>query len=537
MGKSSKKLRLLFKSFKKEQILVCILIFIEIILSACIPFLIKDLVDIITYSNEFKEVIEISFFIVLITLVNVFIGVVQNYMWHRLRLNSINFLRGKMFEKALLKSKSYFDNNGIGKIIAIVIDDVSMVAQNIVIGFPMLFSNVFKFLVVVIVLFTFNIPLTIITLSVIPLYFLTFNYINKRIRKTSKLERERFELVVKDAQEKLQGVDTIKVFNKEEFMTLKFNQVLSNHFKFVKKNLLYNNIGMGVNKLIISLLPIAILLYGSSLVAKGSLTLGTLIAFFTYISTIYEPLSNLSDYTMGLQTSLSVGERILEFLEKDLNDNKGEYVKEFKSIRFENVSFGYNDKNLILENLNFEINKGDKVGFVGESGKGKTTVLKLILGLYKPVEGAIYINDININNINIKSLYSLISLQEQNLFIFDGTLKDNITLNSEISNDKVDKAIEVSQISELRKGIDISEIQIAESGANLSGGQKQRICLARALAKEFELIILDEPTSALDYNLEDKIKESLKRYIDDKTLIIISHRESMLDICDKIIDL
>ncbi|WP_291579792.1 ABC transporter ATP-binding protein [Clostridium sp. UBA6640] len=528
----NKKIYQIFSSFRSKQIFICILISIEISIAAYIPFLIKDLINIITYNNSIDKVINISWILVIITILHVIILKFENYYWHKLRLESINFLRLKMFQSSLTKSKSFFDTKSIGEILALIMDDVSIVAQNIVIGLPMLFSNIINFIIIICVLFNLNRKLTVLTLLVLPIYIVWFHHLNKKVRKTSKYEREKFSIVMKDAQEKLQAVDTIKVFNMESIMTRNFESKLNSHFKFLKKNLVYNNLGSGLNRLIISLLPILILVYGSILITENQLSIGALIAFFTYISNIYEPLSNLSDYNLGLQASLSVSDRIMEFLELDIIKNIGTInINKFESIEFKDVSFGYEDNKFILKNFNFKINKGDHVGIVGKSGSGKSTLLKLLLGMYPVTSGQILINNIDIKNINIASLYSMMSIQEQVPFIFDGTLEENLVLNSSIKKtflDDIISAMYVSEIGSYDKKISLS---------NLSVGQMQRICMARALVKNPKILILDEPTAALDLDLEKKIQENLKSLTKDKTVLLVTHRTVLLESCNVILNI
>ena len=526
------KLYKLFSGFKKKQIFICVLISVEISVSAYIPFLIRDLINIITYNNNINKVISISEILFIITILHVIILKIENYYWHKLRLESVNYLRLKMFESALVKPKSFFDNKSIGEILAMIMDDTSIAAQNIVIGMPMLFSNIVNLIIVVCVLLSLNVKLTIITLSILPIYIVLFNHLNKKLRKTSKSERENFGMVMKDAEEKLQAVDTIKVFKMESFMTRIFKNKLDSHFKYVKKNLFYNNLGSGLTRLITSLLPILILTYGSILITKRQLSLGALIAFYTYMSNIYEPLSNLSDYNLGLQTSLAVSDRIIDFLELNIIKDTGKInISNFKSMEFKDMSFGYEPDKLIFKDFNFKINKGDHVGIVGKSGCGKSTFLKLLLGMYPANRGQILINDIDIRDVNISSLYSMISIQEQVPFIFDGTLEENLVLNSPIKRtflNKITDAMKVSEIGSFNKKISLS---------NLSVGQMQRICMARALLKNSEILIFDEPTAALDLNLEKQIQNNLKYLTSDKTVILVTHRTELLKDFNVILDL
>lgn len=534
--KVDKKLSEIFIKFRKQKVFLAIIITITTLVSACIPFLIMDLIDTITYNLNYSKIFNLGILIIVITLINIILDFIQNYYWHKLRLESVNYLREFMFKKMLFKSKLYFDNNSPGKILALIMDDSSIVAQNIVIGIPMLASNIIHIITLSIVLFVLSKQLFLLLLIVIPVYTLIFNKLNSNIRKTSRIEREHFADVMSDAQEKINGIDTIKVFQKENFMYENFSEKINKHFKFVSKNLLYQSMGSGLTGAIISLTPIVILLYGSFLISKNNLTLGGLMAFYTYISYLYEPLTNLSDFNLGVQKSLAVGENILKFLEIEENHIDGKVkVKEFETLEFYNVSFSYSKKDIVFKNLSFKINKGDKVVIKGGSGCGKSTLLKLILRMYTPTEGTIYVNGEDIKNIELSSLYNLFSIQVQNLFVFDGSIKENISLDKSIDKKEIYKSMNLAQLS--RESHPFDDIENIINNNSISGGQKQRVCLSRAFLKPFDILILDEPTSAIDSELEEKLKEELEILVNDKTLIITSHRPCLLELCNKEINL
>jgi ABC-type multidrug transport system fused ATPase/permease subunit len=541
MLKQNKQLKDLFKPYRKAQLSLCLLLSLQIILTAYIPFQIKELINLITINEALNLIIKTGLIIVVLTIIGVLIGMLQNYYWHRTRLSSVNYLRLKMFESALQKNKVFFDKHTTGEILAKIMDDVVIVAQNLVIGLPMLFANVLTLVVVVFVLFKLSFRLAIICIIILPIYYGVFHFLNKRIRHTSKMERERFSKVMEDAQEKLLGITTIKLFRKHNYILNKFKTTLDGHFKFVSKNALFNSLGTGLNSLIMSLLPIIILIYGGYLIKNSLITLGSLIAFYTYLSNIYEPISNLSNFNMGLQTALGMKDRILDFLNSDLEQDFGTVeISKFEYLEFKNVSFSYDSDKYILDNISFRINRGDKVAFIGNSGGGKSTILSLIARIYRPNSGEIIINGYNLEDINQHSLYSIIALLDQNPFVFNGSMEENISLGNTIDSAILNEVIAASRTSDLvTDNKSLKEYNITEFGSNLSGGQKQRLCLCRILAKHSQIIILDEATSALDIELENQIVDNLNSFFDknDKTLITVSHRPSILKICNKVIQI
>ncbi|MFR8870948.1 ABC transporter ATP-binding protein [Paraclostridium sordellii] len=534
--KIDKRLSNIFLKFKKQKVFLIIIIILTTLISAFIPFLVMDLIDTITYHLNFSKITKLGTLIIAITLIKIVLDFTQNYYWHKLRLNAVNHLREFMFEKMLYKSKEYFDKTSTGKILTMIMDDSSIVAQNIVIGMPMLASNIIHLLTVSVVLFILSKQLFLVLLILIPIYTIVFNKLNSKIRNISKIERVHFADIMNDAQEKIDGIDTIKVFQREEFMYKNFSEKIQNHFKFVSKNLFYESMGRGITDGIIALTPIVILLYGSFLIANEKLTLGGLMAFYTYISYLYEPLMNLSDFNLGRQKAISVGENILNFIDIECNEKDGVFkISEFEKLEFKNVCFSYKGENDIIKELSFTINKGDKVAIKGGSGSGKSTLLKLILRMYNPTYGNIYINNIDIRDIELSSLYKLFSIQVQNLFVFEGTIEENISLGKTINIEKIYKSMDLGQLN--RTLNPFNNIKNNINNNLLSGGQKQRLCLSRAFLKPFDILILDEPSSSIDIDLEYNLKSDLKKLIEEKTLIITSHRPSLLELCNKEINL
>lgn len=533
--KIDKRLNKIFINFRNQKLFLIFITTASTIMSACIPFFIMNLIDIITYDLNLSKITKLGFIIICLTLLNIILDFVQSYFWNRLRLRSINHLRKVLFEKMLYKSKEYFDKNNPGKILALIMDDSSIVAQNVVIGMPMLVSNIVHLITVSVVLFILSKQLFFVVLIGAPLYVFVFNRLNANIRKTSKSEREHFSTIMSDAQEKINGIDTIKIFQKESFMYKNFSKKINLHLKFICKNSVYQTLGNGLTNTIISLIPVIILLYGSFLISNEVLTLGGLIAFHTYIAYLYEPLMNLSDYNIGIQRSLAVSENILNFLYEDEAIIDGSYdLTTFETLEFDNVSFSYNDKDLVLENLSFKINKGDKVAIKGGSGCGKSTLIKLLLKMYTPTKGHIYINGIDIQDIKRSSLYGIFSIQVQNLFVFDGTVSENISLDSKLDTKKVFESMNIAQLT---KSHPFDNLENIINNNSISGGQKQRVCLARTFFKNFEILILDEPTASLDSEIESNLKIILESMVENKTLILTSHRPCLLELCNKEINL
>ncbi|MGV8145755.1 MAG: ABC transporter ATP-binding protein [Alkaliphilus sp.] len=527
-----------FEPFKKDQYFTLILTFIMAVLTAVVTFKVKTLIDTIMGKGELSVIYTTSVLILGITVIIVCIDVYQNYFWHNLRHRGMNFMRAKMYKAALYKPITFFKENSTGDVIAKVMDDASTLGQNAVISMPMLWANIIRLTVVLIVLFMLNISLAMLVVLSIPIYYILFNLINGRVRKASSNERNAFGKLFSNVQEKINGISETKIYKKENFIFGLFERDMKRYLKCIKKIVLFNALGMGISGLFTSVLPILVLIYGVFLTYNNVITIGTLIAFYTYLSFLNEPINNLSDFNLGLQRSLGMSNRVLGFLELEGDNQENKLTIDlFNKIDVKNVTFGYKKDKLVLKDINFSINCGEKIAIIGESGSGKTSLMNLIMGFYQPIKGEVLINKENVYKYNEESLFLKISLLQQNPIIFSGTIKDNILFGENYLQPRLDAVIKYTKLGSLverfEKGL---EEEITEQGSNLSGGEKQRISIARAIIREPELLILDEPTSALDVKTETSIVEHLDCYINEKkiTMIAITHKPTILSMCDKV---
>ena len=268
---------------------------------------------------------------------------------------------------------------------------------------------------------------------------------------------------------------------------------------------------------------------------SGNMSLGSLFAFYFYLGYLYEPMRNLSDWFSGVQVTLGMSDRILEFVDSAEVEDKKEAILSVDTIKVENLTFSYDEKNYIFKNFNTEMEKGDIIGIIGSSGSGKSTLIDLLLKRILNYNGKITINGIDLKDINRTSYYNLISYLEQDAFLFKGSLKENITFDN-FDEDNFEISTELSQVKKFNGKKD-GDFEIEIKGKNVSGGEKQRIALARALYKNSNLLILDEFTSALDFETEQEVVKNIKKISKDKIILIITHRKLPLSICNKLIDL
>ncbi len=393
-----------------------------------------------------------------------------------------------------------------------------------------------------VILYTIDQTMFLMVLIIAALYaVLVYGF----IKPFKKIQRESMEQGAKVSSyliESIQGVETLKAFNAEDDASLETEKryVKSTHIGI--KGAILGNIQGSLHGVVEALGGLAILWFGAYQVIQGNITLGSLLTFNALLGYFLDPLKNLIGLQQGLQQAVVAADRLSEVIDLELEVDAEESKKYSidtidNSIKLQNVDFRYGTRRLVLKDVSLEINGGEKVAIVGESGSGKTTLAKLLLNYYDIEKGNIQFDNKDIATINRESLRRQIGYVPQNVFLFSGSVEDNLQLGQEKSN--YEKMVEVCKdmmvddfVVDLPKKY---KSALIEGGANLSGGQRQRLAIARALIKEPELLILDEATSNLDAKTELAITNALTNKYQDLTTIIIAHRLSTIRKCDKIV--
>ena len=336
------------------------------------------------------------------------------------------------------------------------------------------------------------------------------------------------------------GFEVIKSFNieektKEDFQASNYN-VENRKYRFGIFESFTNHLSLMLGMLVF-FAPLGL---GTYLTIIGKFTVGGMLASVQLTNYIANPLMNLSNIIGKIKGAKPINEK-LEAIIRELNgDDSGEYKGHFTdSIEFKNVSFSYNEERRILNDVSLKINKGEKVAIVGKSGSGKSSLLRLLLRYYDGYEGTITMDDADIKGISLSSIYNMISIIQQDVFMFDDDITSNIALYGDYGQDEIDTAIELSCLWELVARLPQGKNSpVGENGCNLSGGEKQRISIARALVKKTQIILLDEATGSLDSKTAYDIESSLLD-IEDLTSIVVTHKlsEDLLKRYDKIVAL
>lgn len=504
------------------------------------PLFTQVILDKVLVHRTISTLNVLAFAFVFVSIFELLLNVARNYIFIHTTSKIDAKLGAKLFKHLFRLYYVYFENRQVGNIAARV-RELDRIREFITDKSVSVILDLFFSIVFVVIMLMYSVKLTLISLAFIAIIGFIFVVITPELRE--RLE-DKFQMGAQSNSylvESITGVQTVKSLGVEGSMFKKWEDKLGKYIKSSFNLSIMGNFTGSITKFLQKLMTISILYIGVCLVIENKLTIGQLIAFQMFVGQFSAPVLRLVNLWNEFQQTLLAVDRIGDILNSPLEvqDSKSITLNNVKGhIKFDNLSFKYNiDSPNVLNQVNFEILPGMKIGIVGRSGSGKSTLTKLIQRLYYPSEGTIYIDGIDIRNINPLWLRTNIGIVLQENFLFSGSIRDNIVLPR--PNVSMETVVRVSQISgahdfisKLPKGYDT---QVGERGSSLSGGQKQRIAIARALITDPRILIFDEATSALDYESEKIIKDNLEIITRGRTTIFIAHRLSTIQNCDVIV--
>lgn len=522
----------------------------------------KDIVDGISSSAEgFKDIINnlingvihsetrsgmlirfcwLAFIIVVAK--NLFLYLQGFYMAY-VQQSVIRTFRNRLFEKYQRLSLDYFHKRRTGQIISRVTNDVMVLNDAVDIGFNRLVTDAVMVLVLSSFLLILSWKLTLLSLVIMPVVFGFIWFIGKKLRKYSERSQERMADVNTILEEATSNIRIVKAFSMEKFESKKFFHATAEFFRALLRMTRIRHLATPINDILATIAGIVILLYAGTRIIEGTgeLTAGDFMTFVVAMLSLIKPVKSLSQVHIKLQEGMAAAERIFSVLDTDETIKevaKPQILKTFSnSIKYENLSFSYNNKEQVLKDISFEVKQGEVVAVVGPSGAGKSTLLDLLPRFYDPQAGSIIIDGINIKEMPLHSLRGLMGIVTQETYLFNDTIKNNIAYGQNgIPSDKIKNAAIMANahqfIEEFEKGYDTF---VGNRGVMLSGGQRQRLAIARALLKDPQILIFDEATSALDTESEMLVQEAIDRLMTERTTLVIAHRLSTIKNADRII--
>jgi ATP-binding cassette, subfamily B, putative efflux pump len=459
---------------------------------------------------------------------------VRQFCIHKANNHIIKRLRQDAFKKVHSLDAKYFVENKSGEIGTRFFDDIEKVRGYLTALFGNIWIEMIVLLFVVGVMYTLSVKLTFLSIMLVSFQFILAHYLSKRFKKSTRAMMNYRSVMSGFIFEKIQGAFLSKLFASEKRDKAELNLHLSHFDTLTDKHAKINAFMLSSVNVLSDMTPFIVAMVASLFVLDGQISVGSLIAFFAYVDKMRSPVAALVNAYPSITEGSVALQRIFDFLSTPVTikekANPVELRKFSNSIRFQNVSFSYDDSAKIIHNLSFILEKGKTYAFVGESGGGKSTILQLLLRMYDVTNGEVFVDGVNIQDYSLASLRTHMGIVTQDNFLFSTSIMDNIKMAKlDAIEDEIiasaKKAYAHDFITSLPNGYDT---EIGERGIKLSGGQKQRIALARVFLKNPSLIILDEATSALDNESEKLVQQSINQFGKDKTIVMIAHRLSTI---------
>lgn len=490
--------------------------------------------------NDFKGILKAGILFLLLLFSGFFLNLADTWLLQKMGQQIVYKLREETFTHIHSLSLSFFNTTPVGKLVTRVSNDTEAVNELFSTILVKLFKNVVKIIGYAVVMLSINVKMAGISFLLLPLVAILTFVFRHLSRKAYQITRNKITELNTFLSEHISGMKLIQIFAREKEKYSEFEGKSMELYRANFREIMTFAIFRPSIYLVSVIAMILVIRTGSLSVLNGSLSLGTLFVFITYISSFFEPIQELSEQLGTLQSSIASAEKIFSVL-----DVKPEIVSPVDpapvnilgEIEFRHVWFAYEEENYILKDVSFVIHPGEKAAFVGATGAGKSTILNLIGRYFDIQKGQILIDGIDIHEIDLDVLRGAIGQVQQDVFIFTGDIKSNISLNNEaISPDDVRRAAEIVNadpfIQKLPHGYDEP---VTERGSTLSAGQRQLLSFARTLAYDPKILVLDEATANIDTATETLITQALARLMDGRTTIMVAHRLSTIQHADKII--
>ena len=510
------------------------------ILSVSRPIIIEYTVDHFIIGADSKMLLKYTLIMIGLLLLESIMQFLFMYAANWIGQSVIKDIREQLYKKILSFRLKYFDNTPIGALVTRCVSDIETIAEIFSHGVLVIFSDLFKIVIIVVWMFSSNVMLSIISLSVFPFLILATKYFQRAMKSAFEDERSAISKLNTFVQEHISGMKIVQIFNQESQELDKFKKTNATFKSATIKAIWHFSIFLPVIEIMSAIALGAMVWYGGmDMLSEGGVTLGLMMAFILLINMLFRPVRHLADRINVLQRGIVASNRVFKVLDTNefVNSDGDLMMHEVQGhLKFDRIHFSYIDEEPVLKDINFEVKAGQTLALVGATGSGKSSIINLILRFYNVDSGTILIDGKDIMQYNIQSLRSHIALVLQDVFLFSDTIYKNIVL---------DKEIPIKEVRDAAKAIGLEDFieqlpggyhyNVRERGVMLSAGQRQLIAFLRAYVCNPSVLILDEATSSVDIQTEDLIKQSISRLTDGRTSIIIAHRLATIQKADKIL--
>jgi ATP-binding cassette subfamily B protein len=542
---SSKKMTLLrlyryLLVYKKSIAIVLIIMLGSVGITLVNPLIIEYAINVYIKKKDTQGLLRLGVVAVILNVLLIIFIKLRMYIMSRLSNDVLVTIRQELYTHIQTLSFKFFDSRPTGKILARIMGDVNSLKDVLSNSVTTLIPDFITLMSVVIIMFVKNYKLALASLISIPLMAIGVAFVQSRAHKGWQLHRKKSSNLNAFIHEDISGMKIIQSFSAEKEAQDEFDVLLYEHRKSFMDAVKFAD-GFGpVVDICWGIASLSLFFVGVNMASKGQIEVGTIIAFGSYISMFWHPLLNLSNFYNQLVTNITGAERIFEILDTKPDVTDAKEVIELPNVqgdvRFEHVSFAYDEDTKVLEDVSFHVKPGETIALVGPTGAGKTTIINLVSRFYDIQKGMIRVDGYDLTKVSIESLREQMGVMTQDNFLFTGTVKDNIRYGKLDATDEeiiaAAKAVNAHNfIMELEKGYD-TELQ--ERGAGLSNGQKQLLAFARTMVSNPRILILDEATSSIDTHTEILVQQGIEALLRGRTSFVIAHRLSTIQKADRI---
>ncbi|HSI66479.1 MAG TPA: ABC transporter ATP-binding protein [Planococcus sp. (in: firmicutes)] len=511
------------------------------ILELAFPVAVQWFIDDLLPSGNWNAIVTISVLLLIVFLVSTFLQYIVSYLGHKLGINIETDMREELFTHVQRQSFRFFDNTKTGHIMSRVTNDLFDIGELAHHGPEDFFIAIMTFFGAFGIMFWINPKLALVTLIVIPFLVWLITYCNIKMNSAWSNMYGKIADVNGRVEDSVSGARVVQSFTNEEFEIDRFKK---DNGKFRLAKIVAYKVMAATHSsiyMMTRLLTLIVLVYGAWLNYQGELSYGELVSFVLFLNVLIKPIDKISALLELYPKGMAGFGRFRQLIEQEPEildrDNAQEVTGLRGDISFRDVQFGYEDNKMVFNGIDLQLTAGETVAFVGPSGAGKSTICSLIPRFYDIQKGSITIDGIDIRDMTKHSLRSHIGIVQQDVFLFTGTIRENIAYGKQGSSDE--EILEAARKAHLEDFVnklpDGYDTQIGERGLKLSGGQKQRLAIARMFLKNPPILILDEATSALDTQTERVIQEALSKLTEDRTTLIIAHRLATIRDADRVI--
>ena len=526
--------------YKWRMILSLTLSAAAVIVGLFAPVITQRAIDVAIPSGNISSVLLMAALLLLTIVVNIIFSTIRSRIMTKVGQDIIFDIRTDLFEHLQRLSFEYYDSRPHGKILVRIINYVNSVSDTLSNGIITFILELFNLVFITVFMFAMHWRMALVVLAGVPVLMAFIMFIKNRQRKAWQSVSNKSSNLNAYLHEGLVGVKVTQLFCREEENDEIYEKLSEAYRTSWMRAVTYNNLLWPTVDTISVVISASIYFVGLLIIGPASVSLGTIVAMSGYASRFWQPILNLANLFNNFINAVSYLERIFETLDEPVRVSDAENASELPEIegnvRFDNVTFAYDESKTVLENLSFSVKKGESVALVGPTGAGKTTIVNLISRFYDVSGGAVLIDEHNVADVTLKSLRSQMGIMLQDSVVFSGTIAENIRYGKlDATMDEIVRACQTVRadefIREFPKGYDT---EITEGGSTLSQGQKQLIAFARTLISDPKILVLDEATSSIDAKTEKLLQEGLQKLLEGRTSFIIAHRLSTIQNCDKI---